>query len=164
MSSGQIAFRSRKRKLKAARDEWRSHMGRRLLIQAGLGTLRGAIVGGYAGFVGSGLLFGVGAVPGAIIVMPNIDIATSFLVIERWDPRTATLYVWSECYLENGGGAVGGFVTPQTPHRGGGGGGIGGRPQRPSPTPTPTPSASPTSTATPQKTAEQKERIRRVPS
>ena len=37
---------------------------------------------------------------------------------ERWDERTATLYVWSECYLEGGGG--GGSTLP------GGGGGRGG--------------------------------------
>jgi RHS repeat-associated protein len=38
---------------------------------------------------------------------------------ERWDERTATLYVWSECYLEGGGGG-GGSTLP------GGGGGRGG--------------------------------------
>jgi RHS repeat-associated protein len=44
---------------------------------------------------------------------------------ERWDERTATLYVTEECYLEDGGGG-GGTLVPREPSGGGGGGGIGG--------------------------------------
>lgn len=58
---------------------------------------------------------------------------------ERWDERSATLYVWSECYLENGGGG-GGHLVPRDPFGGGGGGiggGGGGGGLGPRPTPTP---------------------------
>ena len=51
---------------------------------------------------------------------------------ERWDEKTATLYVWSECYLEDGG--TGGYIPPSGGWPAGDpGGGTGGGGQGPAP-------------------------------
>ena len=64
----QDCFEKEKRKIDAARQKFRSNVGKRILTQGVITGARGALAGGIAGGAGGGALFGgVGAVPGAAI-------------------------------------------------------------------------------------------------